>query len=128
MKNKTISDFQGRWTAIINYDPPIGSKSFILNVDADGNIISGTEIATLEDNIDQNISFSGSLTYDGTKVILDLLGQNDNFGQVKVKATIDKELPEDGDGKIHYEGFSENEFLSTGQKNKALFNAYRFSV
>ena len=70
MKNKTILDFQGKWTAKINYEPPIVSKSFILNVDASGNI-SGTETVTIEGNIyDQTINFSGNLTYDGTKVIL----------------------------------------------------------
>jgi len=128
MENKTILDFQGKWTAKINYEPPIVSKSFILNIDASGNI-SGKETVTIEGNIyDQTINFSGNLTYDGTKVILDLLGNNDLFGKVKVKATIDRKCPTDGDGVEHYEGYFENEFLSSGQKNTGLFNAYRHSM
>ncbi|MGZ3802553.1 MAG: hypothetical protein ACXVCL_20520, partial [Bdellovibrio sp.] len=114
MENKTIADFQGKWTATINYEPPIVSKSFVLNIDNNGTI-TGRETVTLEGNIyDQEINFSGKLTYHQTYVILDMLGNNDLFGQVKVKAIIDKKLPEDGDGKTHYEGTFENEFLKCG--------------
>jgi hypothetical protein len=127
MENKTIADFQGKWTAKINYELPIVSKSFVLNVDNNG-AISGKETVTLEGNIhDQEINFTGKLTYHQTHVILDLLGNNDLFGQVRVKAKIDKELPEDGDGKTHYEGTFENEFLNSGEKNTGLFNAFRVS-
>ena len=69
----------------------------------------------------------GLPTYHQTYVILDLVGDNNLFGTVRVKVKIDKELPEDGDGKIHYEGSFENEFLKSGEKNKGLFNAYRIS-
>lgn len=127
MKNKTIADFQGKWTATLNYQPPIVSKSFVLNVESDGSI-SGKETVTLEGNLyDQEIIFSGRLSYHQTYVILDLQGHNDVFGEVIVKATIDKELPEDGDGKVHYIGTFENEFLESGEKNEGLFNAYRVS-
>ena len=62
MENKTIADFQGKWTATINYDPPLVSKSFVLNVDSNG-VITGKETSTLEGNIyDQEITFSGCLT------------------------------------------------------------------
>jgi len=127
MQNKTVSDFQGKWTAIINYHPPIISKSCILNIDALGNV-SGTEIVTLEGNIaDQEIKFSGKLTYHNTYFILELLGDNDLFGTVRVTAKIDRECPKDGDGIVHYEGKFENEFVKTGEKNTGLINAYRQS-
>lgn len=126
MENKTISDFRGKWTATINYNPPIISKSCILNIDDYGNV-SGTETVTLEGNIyDQEIRFLGKLTYHGSYFVLDLIGNNSLFGEVKVKAIIDRECPKDGDGIEHYEGKFENFFANTGDKNSGLINAFRY--
>lgn len=128
MRNKTSLDFQGRWVAKINYHPPIVSKSFILNIDTEGNVC-GNETVTLEGNIaDQEIKFSGKLIYNGEYFVLDLIGDNDLFGKVKVKAVIDRECPPDSEGVVHYEGKFENEFIKNGEKNTGLISAYRHSA
>ena len=123
MENKKISDFQGTWNATLNYPLPIAHKSCILKIDNLGNV-SGTETATIEDNlIDQEIKFSGLLAYHDTYLTLELVGDNDKLGSVKVNAKIDHKCQKDGID--HYQGKFENKFTKTNEQYEGLFDVYK---